>query len=141
MPLPVSYTEATLAEYMAGVAEAVLEDLGKCAADLEFPVRRVLRSYGVATISLATDMTKLESLADYAIWDYIVSQYVTRYAATVDVETIQRQQLYEHAKERLADARSAAGAYGVGGGMVTIHPVARSEDPYAILAATGDEFA
>lgn len=141
MALPTSYDEAALAEYMVSVGVAPLADLGQSSADLGFPVRRALRAYGVSDIADATDMTKLEALAEYAIWDWIVSQYVTRYGISLDGERLDRQQLYEHAKDRLKDARAVAGSYGVGAAAVKMVNVIRDQDPYAVSSCTGDEFA
>lgn len=104
MAAPASYSESGLAAFMAaelGTSTGTVgADLSPTVALLESAVWDVLARYGVAAIASATNIPKLQAIARARVWAWAVDRYVTRYRDTVDSESMDRQQLYDHAKER-----------------------------------------
>lgn len=99
------YTTTELASFMGRAlgtsAGSVGGDLGPLyMGELEEVIPDVLARYGVATIAEATNTAKLQAIARARSWTWAVDQYVTRTKFSTDGQSIERQQLYDHAKER-----------------------------------------
>jgi hypothetical protein len=112
MPPATSYTESTLADFM-------LDEIGQMAtilswsdlSDVQAAVNRAIRAYGVAAIASATDMDKLEALARVAIWQRVADYTVAAIKVSSDGASFDRQQIHEHATEKLKAAQAEALAY------------------------------
>lgn len=145
MPVVTSYTEATLATFMVGGSRA------ETAAALSWTtasgaiteaVGRAERLLGVSDVADATDMAKVEAVARLVFWRAAKAGLTPAADWAVDNESLKKSQLWEHAKAMVLDAEAECadlGIAGVGGsGVVTIHPVERSEDPYGLSELTED---
>ncbi len=143
MPAPSAYTESTLADFMldelGGTASALGWAFG--APQLMRAVYAVERLLGVSDVASVTDMAALEVLARLAIWRAAKAGLADRYRVSTDGQAIDRQQHFDHAALMVAEYEQQASAIGAGGiGVVSIHPITYSEDPWALAAASGAEF-
>ncbi len=142
MAAPTSYSDASLAAFMVVELGPIADVLGWVPGTprVEYAVYSVARSLGVAAVSAATDMAGLEAVARLTIWQGAESALVTAIDITIDNESLKRSQLSDHAKAMVIRYQDQCIRLGVGdvasGGIVTIHPVARDQDPYAAAAAT-----
>lgn len=146
MPAPTAYTESQLADFM-------LDELGGTASALgwEFGTPQLLRAVyavarmlDVADVATVTDMTALEALARLSIWRAAQAGSSHRYRITTDGQTLDLQQVFDHAVlmvKHYTDQCISLGVPGVGGsGTVYQHPVEYDQDPYGMTAAAGAEF-
>lgn len=143
MPVPTAYSESQLADLMlfelGGTASALGWELGE--PQLMYAVYSVARLLGVSDVAAVTDMAALEVLARLSIWRAAKAGLADRYRLSIDGQAIDRQQHFDHAALMVAEYEQQAAGIGAGGiGVVTIHGIARSEDPYAPPAAAAAEF-
>lgn len=119
MPIPSTYTEKTLAEFMETT-------LGKCAKALELhaapndagdfaeAVNDSLLAYGtddISTISGTDNLLKLRALARKAAWQYVVNNFAALYDFSADGGTYSRSQLFSQAKQAMEQAERQALMY------------------------------
>src|SRR5690349_20973513 len=115
MPVPSSYTEKPLAEYM----HVKLGNVAK-ALDLHFPpdgpgdyaeaVTDALLAYGtedVSAISGSTGIQKVRALAMVAAWRHVVTNFAALFDFSADGASYNRSQLFKQAKESLQLAEDA----------------------------------
>lgn len=141
MPLPTSYTEDALAEFMYRQIDNFTQIFGwtdTTAPPYPDTVNDVLRYAGVTDISEATNMATLEASARVAIWRAVVRRAATEYDYVSDSQTFYRSQLYKQAAAELAiaeahltDTEEATGEGGGGGGSIGVGRFVRLDDPYA----------
>lgn len=141
MPAPTSYSEATLATFMivdlAGIATAL--GWTTASAPILEAVSDVEVALGISDVASSTNVAGLRALAGLYVWRRARGGLASNTRISVDNETIDRQQMWEHADKMVTHYELQAAALGVGGvGAVTIHSIVRSEDPYAVIAATED---
>jgi hypothetical protein len=149
---PTSYSDAALAAFMvvelgAGTpGDGVAGVLGWVPGSprVEYAVHAVARVFNVSDVATVTNMAALEAVARLSIWRAAEAALVVAYDYTTEGQSSKLDQLWQHAKAMVARYEGQCAALGVdvgtGGGMVTIHAVTRSEDPYAQPAASGAEF-
>lgn len=142
MPAPTTYSEAELRLYMVERLSDVATILGWTGASV--PVSRAVwaaeRSYRSAVaeitdVSDATDMPKLEAIAEREAWRAAVGALAARVNIGGAGTSTSLSQQFDHAKEMLAQAESECMALGIGQGgayAITVTPVVHTEDPYVI---------
>lgn len=116
MPIPASYTEKTLAEYMhtmlGKTAKALDLHFGpNDAGDYAEAVNDALLAYGtedISTISGLPNIKKLRALALVCAWQYVVNNFAALYDFSADGASYNRSQLFANAKKALESAESAA---------------------------------
>lgn len=145
MPAPQSYSDASLAQFMVaelgGIAGVLSWTVGSGAVAEAASDTAVILGVAVAD---ATNMATLRAVARLAIWRMAEGALSVAYDETTEGQSLKRSQMWDHAKAMVTRYEGQCAALGVdvgtGGGVVTIHPVTRSEDPYGIPAASGAEF-
>ena len=146
MPAPTSYTDAALAAFMCVELGPIADVLGWVPGTprVEHAVYAAARLLDVSDVSTLTDMAALEAVARLSIWRAAEGSLSSTYDITTDGQSLKRDQLWQHAKAMVARYEDECARLGIstasGSGAVTIHAVTRSEDPYALPAATGAEF-
>ena len=143
MPIPTSYTEKTLAEFMHVT-------LGKTAKalDLHFDpngpgdyaeaVNDTLLAYGTDDISTITGLAaikKLRILATASAWQYVVNNFAALYDFSADGGTYDRSQMFDNAQKMLETAAGVVNAnYGAGANpnTIRIRRVDHIHDPYSV---------
>lgn len=111
MPIPPSYTETTLADYMVTCLGKVASVLGLVSASFAESVNDVLIQYGVSNISAATQIDKLRALAKVAAWKKAVEEVSVSYDFEADNASYNRSQMQEMCKESLLSAERDAGDF------------------------------
>lgn len=138
MPAPSSYTEATLKTYMIDALGRVAGQVGltTASASIGSAILLVERILGVTDVADLTDMVKLETIAAWRAWVTAADAAATSFDVGSDGDTAKLSQVYDHIKERLADAYDAALVYdevvastGAGGVAVTT-TLDGTPDPY-----------
>lgn len=134
MPVPVSYSEPILADYLVSVLGDVAGVLGWDAGTVQVieALNDALLDYGVSDISAATDMRQLRAFGRRAIWRAVVQAVAGKYDFS-DLNTkLTRSQFQEMARHALAmaetDCREWDPSY-----AATIVSVTRPHDPYAVM--------
>lgn len=146
MPAPLSYTDAALAAFMVVELGPTAEVLGWVTGTprVEYAVHAAARLLEVTDVSTLTNMAALEAVARLSIWRAAEGAFAPAYDWTSDGQSLKRSQLFDHAQVMVARYEGQCASLGIdvgtGGGVVTIHPVTRTEDPYAITAASVAEF-
>lgn len=112
MPLPTSYTETSLKEYMLGLTLEISTKLGLVVASFEQAVYETLYSYGVDDIADATDMRKLRAFARIEAWRKVTNSASLQYDKSRDSGETQvwdkENQLFTNAQKQLDDAIAEA---------------------------------
>lgn len=145
MPAPSSYTDASLAQFMVtelgGVAGVLSWTVGSDAVAEAASDTAVILGLAVED---ATNMATLRAVVRLSIWRAAEAALSSAFDFSVDNESVKRSQMWDHAKAMVARYEGQCAALGVdvaaGGGVVTIHQVVRSEDPYGVPSLTGAEF-
>lgn len=147
MPIPVSYTEKSLAEYMyraLGKVSKVLNiHLGtEDAGDLSEVVNDTLLAYGtdsISSISGRENILKLRSLALVAMWRYVIANFTALYDFSADGASYQRNQMFKSAQEALKLVEQQALLYS-SAYSIKIISAKYVDDPY-IIPSSNDEMA
>jgi hypothetical protein len=114
MPLPTSYSESTLAEYMrTGVLRSTGLVLGLVAADYQEAVNEVAAALGT-TIEAAPDVSRMRILARREAWRLAMQQSGGDYAYSEDGISNNRQQIFDHAKEMFSQAERDLASFDAG---------------------------
>lgn len=145
MPIPTSYSEKTLAEYMHAM-------LGKTARalDLHFDpngpgdyteaVNDTLLAYGtddITTISGTSAIVKLRALAKAFAWQYAVNNFAALYDFSADGGNYRRNQMFEAAKKMYESASAEVNAqYGSDSNKIRVRKVDHIHDPYTVRDRT-----
>lgn len=111
MPIPTSYTEYTLSEYMLACLGVVAQVLDYTSGSFDEAVNDVLIAYGVTDISQATDIKKLRGLAKVAAWQKANDDLVAYYDYQADGGRFDRSQMQAMAAKSLEKAQAEAIAY------------------------------
>lgn len=117
MPAPTTYTEETLAEYMLATLKQVATDLGWTSTDpntgnYREPVHTVEVALGVTDIAdTAAPVELIRLQADVAVWQEAVEAYTTAYYIGGLQRSLHREQLWDHARAMLNDAKAALASY------------------------------
>lgn len=136
MPVPASYTEASLAVFMDAVLGEVADLLGWSANGITTgsygsAVEDALVACGVDSIDQVTNVPKLRAAAKVAAWTLACTSLLTRYDFQSEQQNFRRSQMVENAKVQLARAESEAATYGViPGWSVEASPLVHDNDPY-----------
>lgn len=114
MALPTSYDEAALIAYMQTITKSVADTLKWTSANYAEAINDCLILYGVGSVTGATDITKLRSLAQVAAWRHIVLATVANFDYSSDTgagggQVWQKEsQIHTQAKLMLERAEKAA---------------------------------
>lgn len=133
MPIPGSYTEETLKDFMLATLEDLGSVLGLTAARFTEAVNETLLSYGVSDIASATDIAKLRALAKVEAWKVAVKAASGRIDWSEAGASFKQSQYRTAAIAGLALAQSEAAKYGedpLAGNVVTVGKMS-FPDPYA----------
>lgn len=139
MPIPASYTESMLRDYMLSVTSNVATALGWTASNFTEAVYDALVAAGVDDIDDVTDIAELRALAKVEAWRAVVDGTAADIEFTADGSSFKRNQMHEHAKGALERAEAAATAAGYGdtyapaismGSIVHADPYLTDEDLY-----------
>lgn len=132
MPLPVSYTEQTLAEYMhAELREFALGLNWTPTASYAEAVSCAILAYGVFSIDDCTDIAKLRALARVEAWRAAAAAVAGDYTFRDGISTHHRAELLRNALEGLKIALGDAAAY-LPGVCIEKRSVKFSQDPYGV---------
>ena len=136
MPIPTSYTEQTLADFMQaelGAVATVLEYTNQSYAE---KINDTLLTYGasdISEISGAANIMKLRTIARMFAWKKAVGDMSTRYGFSADGGSYQRQQMFEQAKQMLQSLESEMMTYDPSY-AVKMQKSKYKNDPYAYTA-------
>lgn len=135
MPLPSSYTESQLRDYMLHVTGNVGVALGLASADFAEAVNDALVVYGATDIATATDIPRLRAAARVAAWERALALCAGRVDFGADGANFRQSQLMDQARAALSEARADAATYGVGwaGYAVESADVNYNDDPYPLV--------
>lgn len=139
MPIPTSYTEKTLAEYMhtmlGKTARALSLQLSPDGAgDYAEAVIDALLLYGAENIASITGMAniqKLRALAKVAAWRHVVNNFAALYDFSADGGNYHRGQLFENAQAALKAAERQALSFDPNY-SIRIRKVDHVHDPYTV---------
>lgn len=135
MPVPTSYTELALAQYMHDQLGGIADVLGY-ARPVSFPdsyqevVNEVLLELGVADISAVTDMRKLRVMARLYAWKKAAAALSSKYDFSTDGESYHRSQMHQQALKAVEDIMSECLALGLYGYSVEFQELDYRNDPY-----------
>ena len=140
MALPSSYTEESLAAYMASpVVLGTTADLLAWTWDgghYSEIINRVLEIAGVDDVAEMTGkdkVIKVRALARYAAWEAATSALVTEFDFSGDGASMSREAIYQHADRELQKALDKVLDLGYdpdGTNTAKLHTVSHSDDPY-----------
>ena len=111
MPLPASYTDSSLRQFMHDELLDVASVLGWTAPEhtaYGTALRRALRVYGVEQADSADDAGKLELLATMEIWRSVVYATTTNINWGVDKGRYDESAIHQQARQMLAAVEAAA---------------------------------
>lgn len=131
MPVPTSYTEATLAAFQVDALGNLATALGWTAATSAVveAVTDTLLAYGVSDVATAADIPRLRALARVAIWQAVARATAGYFKFAVETLSFDRDQVHDHALAMIAEAEREAGWVGAGPVLV-VTSVSRPHDPY-----------
>lgn len=140
MTVPTSYTEKTLADFMAETLKTTADLLGLAAGasdagDFAEAVNEALLQYGVTDVSEISgieSIKKIRALARVEAWNLAVACFTAMYKFSADGGSYDRNQLFEQAKQNrdaaVTDALAFSANYSVKTGELRyLH------DPYKYL--------
>jgi hypothetical protein len=113
MPVPTSYTEHELADFMAAelgkVATLLAYAVGALdAGSYQEAVNEAIIQYGAASIALCTDIPKVRALARVEAWKKACNDLVTYYKFSSTGSVFERESVYKNAVESLDRAYGLA---------------------------------
>lgn len=130
-PIPVSYSEETLAAYMLAVLADVGSVLGFDGDEFDEAINDTLLAYGEDDIADATDIAKLRALARVEAWKLALIAAAARYDVSDGTQSLKRSQILSQIKSALAVAVDDASAYtGDDSNVVGRATVVYADDPY-----------
>jgi hypothetical protein len=141
MPVPSSYTEKTLAEFMhvklGNVAKALdLHFVPDGPGDYAEAVNDALLLYGaedISTISDTAGIRKIRALAMVAAWRHVVTNFAALFDFSADGASYNRSQLFDQASKALQLAEDAASEYSTSGAYTArLISVDHIHDPYSV---------
>lgn len=139
MPVPTTYSEHRLSEYLISQLEELADVLGWSSGSVQVAeaVNDALLDYGEPTISAitgATALRKLRALGRRAIWRAVVQATVGDYSFSSDGQRFDRQQVNEQARKMLELAEIDCRVTGADPDYaVQIVSISRPHDPYAVI--------
>lgn len=137
MPVPTSYTETGLADYMKSVLAETAEAINwiTTPGSYQEAVNETLIAYGVDDIAEATDIKKLRVIARREVWRAVADATVGNYRFGSDREIYHREQVHRQAVDRFAKASEAAARYVTDDDSTSavVTEVVDLEDPYVLV--------
>jgi len=124
MALPTSYSDASLAEFMATVLGSAADPLAWTVASgmYDEPVIDAIILYGggITAVSQATDIPKLRTVARYAVWRAVADATSGLVDITTDQDSFKLSQISTQAAEALVRSTAELQQLGVGQPDVTV---------------------
>lgn len=112
MPIPLSYTETELAQYMIDVVGDTAFAINWITTDkYQEAVNDTILAYGAPTIDQAYDIQKLRTIARREVWKAVAGTSAGNYRFGSDREAYFRNQIYEHAISEYTRAAQDAAKY------------------------------
>jgi hypothetical protein len=133
MPIPLTYTEVELAQYMIDTIGDTSLAINWIVTDkYQEAVNETVLAYGVTTIDQATDIQKLRTIARREVWKAVAGTSAGNYRFGSDREAYFRNQIYEHAISEYTRAAQDAAKYVTDDDSVRASNmiVTDSSDPY-----------
>jgi len=97
--------------------------------DFDFIADSALRTYGVATEALATDLDKLYAITKVEFWKAVLVNVAAMYNFSVDGGNYSRSQFHDMAEKNLAMALADAAEY-YPGGYIEVGELTTEHNPY-----------
>ncbi|HXI15486.1 MAG TPA: hypothetical protein VNM48_03870 [Chloroflexota bacterium] len=124
MPLPTSYSDASLAEFMAAVVGSAADPLAWTVASGTYdePVLDAIILYGggITAVSQATDIPKLRTVARYAVWRAVADATSGLVDIATDQDSFKLSQVSKQATAALDRSTAALEQLGIGQPAITI---------------------
>lgn len=141
MAVPTTYTEQSLAVFMASVIGDVAMEIPPAgwdvtdttAGDYQNAVDETLIHYGVSDIVAATDIPKIRAIARWQVWQAVYDALAGTHDISGDGQNLQLSQVPANVEGRLSRALQAAAKY-LPDYALTLTPIVR-KDGYVV---TGD---
>lgn len=113
MPVPTSYTEVTLKEYMIATLGAVATSLSwtTISQQVEEALIDALIAYGVDDIADVTDIKKIRALAKLSVWQAVSREVSGDFSFSADGASYNREQVHAQAQLEIARAETDAMPY------------------------------
>ena len=114
MAAPTSYTESTFKAYLHTVLGDIAATLGwtVLTGNYDEPLNDALLLYDVTAIASATNIAKLRSAGQVAVWSAACNSLTARYDVKTGADSLSRSQMYQQAAARLLTAENAGYGYG-----------------------------
>ena len=101
----------TLTEYLNSYLGDLATSLNVSASSISFVVDSTLVTYGVATESEATDLTKLHKIANMTMWQRLMQQASSSIDFSADGNSYKSSSVYDFCKKNYFDSMSDASEY------------------------------
>ena len=138
MPVPESYDEESLAEFMHATLGAIGTDLGFTPTGVgsyQEAVNTTLLTYGdvaIGDITAFSDIARLRAIAKVEAWRMAVIESAAYFDVSDGAQSLKLSQVHKQAKETLALVEQEASVHGaLSTNRATIHRVSRPHDPYS----------
>lgn len=141
MPIPTSYSESELADYMITALSNVAAVLNWTNATDEIGeaiIAALLAYFGTAgdnsVIANATDVLKLRVLARREAWRAALAALTTKYTFSTDGQSFQRSDMMKFAQTQLERAENEAAAFDTSAELeIRVSSLTYPADPYIYL--------
>lgn len=111
MPVAAFTDEFAFQSYLIEtIGPAIRADLGMSTASLQMAMQDALLDVGVTDIAQITDTRKLRAWGKLRAWEWVANQYAVESKTSVDGQSLDLQQKFDHAKVMLAAARAEVDA-------------------------------
>lgn len=131
MSLPITYTDHSLAVFMQAVLGPIADIAGIIVGesdpgDFQEHIDQVKLEMGVSELTEETNLKRARAYAAYFAWMLAVERLSTIYRVKFEGVSLDRQQIYDHARERFALAE---------------HRLLRFDESYMVTRQRGSEAA
>jgi len=107
MTLPMTYTDHSLAVYMQALLGPIADIAGIVVGesdpgDFTAHIDQIKLELGTADLSGVTDLKSVRAFGSYFAWILAVERLAPLYSLKFEGTALERQQIYEHARQRFA---------------------------------------
>ena len=107
MTLPITYTDHSLAVYMQALLGPIADIAGIVVGesdpgDFSTHIDQIKLELDAAELSVITDLKSLRAFGSYFAWMLAVERLSPLYSLKFEGTALERQQIYEHARQRFA---------------------------------------
>lgn len=138
MAIPASYTEETFAEYLHSQLYGIAGALGWTVAGNSYDeiITDTLVAYGASDIEAITgdaNVVKLRRIGRYEVWRAAVDGLTAKYDYATNQQSFDLSQMFKQARQAFTQAERDVAQYGVGGNVIGVKRVIRTQEPYAYI--------